>query len=83
MPREAAIKAAKRQLQGQGLKVNQMERKVIVAAPATICEHPELIAETYDLVQSSPELRALFDKEQREWQRHRAKFNNHAQKAEA
>jgi hypothetical protein len=73
LARQAAIKAVKRQLQAQGLKPHCIDRKVIYArVDEYIAEHRQaLLAQTWARVCSAPELRELYDREQRHRRRNR------------
>jgi hypothetical protein len=66
----AAINAVKRELQSQGLKPGQIERKVITAAANVyLTQHPELIKEAAESVRLVPQLRTLYEREMRERER--------------
>jgi len=71
LARQAAIKAVKRQLQAQGLKPQYMAKREIVGlAEEYLLEHRQvLLAQTWQRVCSAPELRELYDREQRKRQR--------------
>ena len=61
-----AIKAVKRNMQAQGLKLAHVERQIIVSA-ATIYlrEHPRLIEQAAETVRKDPKLRTLVEREER------------------
>jgi hypothetical protein len=64
--RLAAIKAVKRNMQAQGLKVAHIERHVIIsAANIYLNDHPELIKESAETVRKVPQLRTLAEREER------------------
>jgi hypothetical protein len=71
LARQAAITAVKEQLRHQGLKLAFMARREIVAlAEEYLIEHRDaLVAQTWERVCSAPELRELYDREQRRRQR--------------
>ena len=61
-----AIKAIKRQFQARRLNPQLMPRKVIrAAAEDYLRDHPELIEQVAETVRNNPELRTLYEKEQR------------------
>jgi hypothetical protein len=62
----AAIKAVKRDVQARGPRPVHVERQVIVSA-ATIYlrEHPELLEQAAETVRLHPELRTLYEREER------------------
>ncbi len=71
LARQAAIKAVKRQLQAQGRNIAYMSNREIVAlADEYLAQHRHaLLAQTRELVCSAPELRELYEREQRQRQR--------------
>ncbi len=71
LARQAAIKAIKRQLQAQGLRLAQFSaRDIHIRADAYFEAHRQmLIAEAMETVQRSPQLRTLYEREQRRLQR--------------
>jgi hypothetical protein len=71
LARQAAIKAVKRQLRAQGLKPQYMAKREIVGlAEEYLAHHRQaLLAQTWERVCSAPELRELYDREQRKRQR--------------
>ena len=61
-----AIKAIKRSMQAQGLKLAHIERQIIVSAANTyLGEHPELIQEAAETVRKVLQLRTLVEREER------------------
>ena len=61
-----AIKAIKRSMQAQGLKLAHVERQIIVSAANTyLCKHPELIQEAAETVRKVPQLRTLDERDER------------------
>ena len=61
-----AIKAIKRNMQAQGLKLAHVERQIIVSAANTyLCNHPELIQGAAETVRKGPQLRTLAEREER------------------
>lgn len=70
---QAAIKAVKRQLQAKGLKPHCVERKIIYAAvdEYVTLHRQELIEEAAETVCKVPELRTLYEREQRDRRRNR------------
>jgi hypothetical protein len=67
-----AIKAIKRNMQAQGLKLAHVEQHMIVsAARKYLDEHPELIAEAAETVRKVPQLRTLAEREERRRKRNR------------
>ena len=61
-----AIKAVKRNMQAQGLKLAHVERQIIVSAAGKyLDEHPELPDRAAETVQSHPKLRTLAEREER------------------
>ena len=61
-----AIKAVKRNMQAQGLKLAHVERQVIVSAAGKyLDEHSELLDRAAETVQSHPKLRTLHECEER------------------
>jgi hypothetical protein len=70
LARHAAIKAVKRDIQAQGVRVASVEQRVIVAAAsAYLREHPELIEEAAETVRKVPQLRTLAEREERQRRR--------------
>jgi hypothetical protein len=71
LARQAAIKAVKEQLRQQGLKPAYMAKREIVGlAEDYLVEHRRLLlAQAWERVCSAPELRELYDREQRKRQR--------------
>jgi len=71
LARQAAIKAVKEQLRRQGLKAAYMAKREIVGlAEEYLAHHRQaLVAQTWERVCSAPELRELYDREQRKRQR--------------
>lgn len=67
LARQKAIQATKRQLQAQGLRVAHFSaRDISIAANGYFEEHREaLIEEALETVRKSPQLRTLYEKEQR------------------
>ena len=66
MARLIAIKAVKRNMQAQGLKLAHVERQIIVSAAGKyLDEHPELLDRAAETVQSHTELRTLRECEER------------------
>lgn len=66
MARLIAIKAVKRNMQAQGLKLAHVERLIIVSAAAKyLDEHPALLDRAAETVQSHPKLRTLAEREAR------------------
>lgn len=62
----AAIKAGKRNMQAQGLRVASIERRTIgSAARDYLHDHPELIEQATDTVRKVPQLRTLAEREER------------------
>ena len=62
----AAIKAVKRQMQAQGLKLAHIERQTIMsAANIYLRDHPELIEQATETVRKVPQLRTLYERELR------------------
>jgi len=70
LARQAAIKAVKRELQAQGIKLYPFAQRdlVVMAAQYAAANRAALLAETIERVQRSPELRELYDREQRQRQ---------------
>ncbi len=68
LARQAAIKAVKRQLQAQGIKLTNMShREIVILAEEYLAQHRQtLLAHAWELVCSAPTLRVLYDQEQRE-----------------
>ena len=62
-----AIKAVKRNMQAQGLKLAHVERLIIISAAAKYLrdEHPALLDRAAETVQSHPKLRTLAEREAR------------------
>jgi hypothetical protein len=61
-----AVKIVTRQMQAQGLKVQYIERRVIVsAADSYLSEHPELIEQAAETVRNVPQLRTLAERYER------------------
>jgi len=71
LARQAAIKAVKEQLRRQGLKPGYLAKREIVGlAEDYLAQHRHaLLAQTWQRVCSAPELRELYDREQRKRQR--------------
>jgi hypothetical protein len=71
LARLAAIKAVKRQMAAQGLKVQYVERRIIIAAANVyLQEHfAELIEEAAETVRNVPGLRTLAEREARQRRR--------------
>jgi len=71
LARQAAIKAVKEQLRRQGLKPAYMAKREIVglAEEYLLGHRHALLAQTWERVRSAPELRELYDREQRKRQR--------------
>ena len=70
LARLAAIKAAKRDLQAQGIKTAHVERRIITdAAHVYLTQHRELIAEAAETVRKVPQLRTLYEREMRQRRR--------------
>jgi hypothetical protein len=66
----AAIKAVKREMQAEGLKLAYIERHTIVAAANIyLREHPELIEQAAETVRKVPQLRTLYEREMRRCRR--------------
>ena len=62
-----AIKAIKRSMQAQGLKLAHIERQIIVSAAGKyLDEHPALLERAAETVQSHPKLRTLAKREERQ-----------------
>ena len=62
----AAIKTVKRDMHARGLRTAHVERQVIVSAATTyLREHPELLEQAAETVQRNPELRTLYEREER------------------
>jgi hypothetical protein len=65
-----AVKVVTRQMQAQGLKVQYIERRIIVsAANSYLSEHPELIEQAAETVRNVPQLRTIAEREQRRRER--------------
>jgi len=65
-----AISAVKAELQGQGTRLVDVEYRVLVAtARLWLKDHPGMYDATMEWVLGSPELRKLWDREQRQRQR--------------
>jgi hypothetical protein len=66
----AAIKAVKRDMQAQGVKLSSIQRKVITAiANGYLTQHPELIEEAAETVRKVPQFRTLYEREMRQRRR--------------
>jgi hypothetical protein len=70
LARQAAIKAVKEQLRREGFKSAYMaKREIVTLAAEYLAQHQDvLFAEAWERVCSAPELRELFDREQRKRQ---------------
>jgi hypothetical protein len=67
--RQLAIKAVKRDMQAQGLKVVHVECRIITAAARDyLRDHPKLIEVAVETVRKVPELRTLYERHER-WRR--------------
>lgn len=71
LARQKAIQAIKRQFQAQGLRVAQFSaRDIHIKADAYFTAHRQaLIEEALETVRKSPQLRTLYEKEQRRLRR--------------
>ena len=78
LARQRAVNVIKRQLQAQGIRLNDVTvRDIHIWADAYLEVHrQELIEQAMEMVSSSPELRKLYEREQRQ----RAKLRTNAQK---
>ena len=81
LARQAAVKEVKRQLQARGRKVAHFaHREIVAAAKLELAAHRQAYLEqTVEWVRKSPELQALYDREQRG----RATLRTSAQSAKA
>jgi len=71
LARQAAIKAVKLSLQAQGIKLYPFAQRdiVVMANEYAAANRAKLLAEAIERVQCWPELRELYDREQRQRQR--------------
>lgn len=85
----AAKKVVQANMRAKGTRLADVDaREIKAAARDYLRDHPELIPQTIERVQSSPALRALFEKEQRQREREakrqaRASLERFAQNAKA
>ncbi len=64
--RQLAIKAVKRRMQAQGLKLPHIEHSIIVsAAHDYLRDHPDLLEQAAETVRTVPQLRTLAEREER------------------
>ena len=74
LARRAALKAVQQQLQSQGRKWRDMDRRdIVVMANEYLAAHPaELIAEAAETVRTNPKLRTLVERQTRQLARNRS-----------
>jgi choline kinase len=73
LARRAAIKAVQRQLQSQGRKWRDMDRRdLVMMANEYLAAHAELIAEAAETVRTNPKLRTLVERQARQLARNRS-----------
>ncbi len=83
LARQSALNAVKKEARAKGLKVSHFAvRELSIMAQEYIAQHRQaLIAETWEPVQSAPELRALYEKEERARLRQLERNSQHSHSA--